>query len=231
MSVVIALIGIINTMSLSILERRRELGLLRIIGMTDTRVRRMVTLESVLIAFLGTLSGLLSGLVVALALVRWPWCSRSTASARPPSPRASPTWNCSASWYSGLSSESSLPSCLRGGQPGSRCWTRSPPTKPPTSAPAHRNADRPEAQTDPRSRVERWRPHARRSTTWRAIAAQIVERVHVESSPLSRCTTMWSGGRFHGRRRGAGEGRSRWPRWALQVRPLWVRRSRCPREG
>ncbi|HCB03026.1 MAG TPA: hypothetical protein DEQ43_02015 [Nocardioides bacterium] len=69
MSVVIALIGIINTMSLSILERRRELGLLRIIGMTDTRVRRMVTLEAVLIAFLGTLSGLLSGLVVALALV------------------------------------------------------------------------------------------------------------------------------------------------------------------
>ena len=50
MSVVIALIGIINTMSLSILERRRELGLLRIIGMTDNRVRRMVTLESVLIS-------------------------------------------------------------------------------------------------------------------------------------------------------------------------------------
>ncbi|MBZ5740460.1 ABC transporter permease [Nocardioides mangrovi] len=69
MSVVIALIGIINTMSLSILERRRELGLLRIIGMTDNRVRRMVTLESALIAFLGTLSGLISGLVVALALV------------------------------------------------------------------------------------------------------------------------------------------------------------------
>ena len=57
MSVVIALIGIINTMSLSILERRRELGLLRIIGMTDKRVRRMVTLESVLISVLGTVSG------------------------------------------------------------------------------------------------------------------------------------------------------------------------------
>ena len=47
MSVLIALIGIINTMSLSILERRRELGLLRIIGMTDKRVQRMVRLESV----------------------------------------------------------------------------------------------------------------------------------------------------------------------------------------
>jgi putative ABC transport system permease protein len=69
MSVVIALIGIINTMSLSILERRRELGLLRIIGMTDAKVRRMVTLESVLISVLGTLSGLVSGLVVAVLLV------------------------------------------------------------------------------------------------------------------------------------------------------------------
>jgi putative ABC transport system permease protein len=69
MSVVIALIGIVNTMSLSILERRRELGLLRIIGMTDAKVRRMVTLESVLISVLGTLSGLFSGLVVALLLV------------------------------------------------------------------------------------------------------------------------------------------------------------------
>ena len=69
MSVVIALIGIINTMSLSILERRRELGLLRIIGMTDKRVRRMVTLESVLISLLGTLGGLLSGLAVSLLLV------------------------------------------------------------------------------------------------------------------------------------------------------------------
>ncbi len=69
MSVLIALIGIINTMSLSILERRRELGLLRIIGMTDKRVRRMVTLESVLIALLGTLGGMILGLVISLLLV------------------------------------------------------------------------------------------------------------------------------------------------------------------
>jgi putative ABC transport system permease protein len=69
MSVVIALIGIVNTMSLSILERRRELGLLRIIGMTDRRVQRMVRLESVLIAMLGTVSGIVAGLAVSLALV------------------------------------------------------------------------------------------------------------------------------------------------------------------
>ncbi|SKB10389.1 ABC transporter permease [Aeromicrobium choanae] len=69
MSVLIALIGIINTMSLSILERRRELGLLRIIGMTDQRVRRMITLESIVISLLGTLGGLLTGLMVSLLLV------------------------------------------------------------------------------------------------------------------------------------------------------------------
>jgi putative ABC transport system permease protein len=69
MSVVIALIGIVNTMSLSILERRRELGLLRIIGMTDKRVRRMVRAESVLISLLGTIGGLVLGLVVSLLMV------------------------------------------------------------------------------------------------------------------------------------------------------------------
>ena len=69
MSVVVALIGIVNTLSLSILERRRELGLLRVIGMLDARVQRMVRLESVLIAGLGTVSGLLLGTFVGWALV------------------------------------------------------------------------------------------------------------------------------------------------------------------
>jgi len=68
MSVLVALIGIINTMSLSILERRRELGLLRIIGTTDDRVKRMIRLEAVLISLLGTLTGLLAGVVVSLCL-------------------------------------------------------------------------------------------------------------------------------------------------------------------
>ena len=69
MSVVIALIGIVNTLSLSILERRRELGLLRIIGMVDRRVQRMVRLESVIIATLGTASGIALGLVVGYGLI------------------------------------------------------------------------------------------------------------------------------------------------------------------
>lgn len=63
MSVLVALIGIINTLSLSILERRRELGLLRIVGMVDPLVQRMIRLEAVLIAVIGTISGVVVGLV------------------------------------------------------------------------------------------------------------------------------------------------------------------------
>jgi putative ABC transport system permease protein len=69
MSVIVALIGIVNTMSLSIIERRRELGLLRIVGMVDSRVRRMVRFESVMIATLGTATGLAMGVFMGAAVV------------------------------------------------------------------------------------------------------------------------------------------------------------------
>jgi putative ABC transport system permease protein len=69
MSVVIALIGIVNTLSLSILERRRELGLLRVVGMVDQRVRRMVRIESVLIAGLGTVTGVVLGTFMGVGLI------------------------------------------------------------------------------------------------------------------------------------------------------------------
>ncbi len=70
MSVLVAVIGIINTLSLSIFERRRELGLLRAIGMVDKRVQRMVRLESVLIAALGTVAGAVLGLFSGWAVIR-----------------------------------------------------------------------------------------------------------------------------------------------------------------
>jgi putative ABC transport system permease protein len=69
MSVLVALIGIVNTLSLSILERRRELGLLRIVGMVDRRVQRMVQLESVLISVLGAVTGLVLGTFVGWAII------------------------------------------------------------------------------------------------------------------------------------------------------------------
>ncbi len=62
MSVVVALIGIVNTMSLSIYERTRELGLLRAVGMTSRQLRRSVRYESAIIALIGTLAGLGLGL-------------------------------------------------------------------------------------------------------------------------------------------------------------------------
>ena len=69
MSVAVAVIGIINTLTLSIYERRRELGLLRVVGMTDRRVQRMVRVESMLIAVLGTVSGVGLGLLAGATSV------------------------------------------------------------------------------------------------------------------------------------------------------------------
>lgn len=69
LSVVIALIGIANTLSLSITERTRELGLLRAVGMTRGQMKTTVRLEAVLISMLGTLVGMGVGLVLSFALV------------------------------------------------------------------------------------------------------------------------------------------------------------------
>jgi len=69
LSVVIAVIGIANTLSLSIHERTRELGLLRAVGMTRAQLRSTVRWEAVLIAVLGTTVGLALGLLVSWALV------------------------------------------------------------------------------------------------------------------------------------------------------------------
>jgi putative ABC transport system permease protein len=54
LAVVIALIGIANTLALSVHERRRELGLLRAVGMTRPQIRASIRWESVMIALLGT---------------------------------------------------------------------------------------------------------------------------------------------------------------------------------
>ncbi len=70
MSVIIALIGIVNTLSLSIFERRQEIGLLRAVGMSRREVRRMIRLESLQIALLGTLVGFVAGLVLIVLLIR-----------------------------------------------------------------------------------------------------------------------------------------------------------------
>ena len=68
LAIVIAIIGIVNTLGLSVIERTREIGLLRAIGMSRARLRRMITLESVAIAVLGAVMGMALGLVIGVLL-------------------------------------------------------------------------------------------------------------------------------------------------------------------
>jgi len=68
LAIVIAVFGIVNTLGLSVIERTREVGLLRAIGMSRSRLRRMITLESVAIALLGAVLGLGLGLVIGVTL-------------------------------------------------------------------------------------------------------------------------------------------------------------------
>ncbi len=68
-SVVVALVGIVNTTTLSIHERRAELGVVRALGTTRGQVARTVVGESVLVAALGTVVGVGCGLLVGWVLV------------------------------------------------------------------------------------------------------------------------------------------------------------------
>ncbi|HEU4910993.1 MAG TPA: FtsX-like permease family protein [Actinomycetes bacterium] len=70
LAVLIAALGIVNTLALSVIERTREIGLLRAVGMGRRQVRRMIRLESVVIAIFGTLLGLALGVALGAALVR-----------------------------------------------------------------------------------------------------------------------------------------------------------------
>lgn len=69
-TIVIALIGIANTLALSIYERIRELGLLRAVGMTRGQLRSTVRVEALIISVLGVLEGLVLGLILGVAYVR-----------------------------------------------------------------------------------------------------------------------------------------------------------------
>ena len=68
LAVLIALLGIVNTLALSVFERTRELGLLRAVGMTRGQVRAMVRWESAVISLIGALSGAALGILIGLAL-------------------------------------------------------------------------------------------------------------------------------------------------------------------
>ncbi len=70
LAVLIALLGIANTLALAIHERKRELGLLRAVGMSRSQVRSSVRWESAMIALFGSLLGLFLGTFLGWAFVR-----------------------------------------------------------------------------------------------------------------------------------------------------------------
>lgn len=70
LAVVIALMSITNTLSLSIHERTRELGLLRAVGQTRSQARALIRWESVLIAVFGTAGGVVLGTFLGWAVVK-----------------------------------------------------------------------------------------------------------------------------------------------------------------
>ncbi|MDL4775186.1 ABC transporter permease [Actinomadura xylanilytica] len=70
LAIVIALLGIANTLALSVHERTRELGLLRAVGATRSQVRSMVRWESVIVALFGTAGGIGLGLFLGWGLGR-----------------------------------------------------------------------------------------------------------------------------------------------------------------
>jgi putative ABC transport system permease protein len=62
LAIVVAILGVINTLALSVVERTREIGLIRAIGLGRRRLRRMIRLESIVIALFGALLGVGLGL-------------------------------------------------------------------------------------------------------------------------------------------------------------------------
>ena len=69
LSVVIALLGIANTLALSVHERTREIGLLRAIGMARSQLRRMIRVEAFIVALLGSVLGAALAVAFGSALV------------------------------------------------------------------------------------------------------------------------------------------------------------------
>jgi putative ABC transport system permease protein len=70
LAVIVSLVGMINTLVLSVFERTRELGMLRAVGMTRNQVSRMVRQESVITALIGAALGLPLGVFLAVLVTK-----------------------------------------------------------------------------------------------------------------------------------------------------------------
>ncbi len=70
LSIVIAVLGIVNTLALAVIERTRELGLLRAVGLSRRQTRRMITVEAVIVSVFGALLGIAVGSAFGITLQR-----------------------------------------------------------------------------------------------------------------------------------------------------------------
>ena len=121
LSILIAVLGIVNTLALAVLERTRELGMLRAVGLARRQTRRMITVEAVIVAVFGALLGIVVGSAFGIAFQRalaergrhraglpgrpagrlrrrrrgWPVsCRPGAAARRDVLGRSPPTWTC-----------------------------------------------------------------------------------------------------------------------------------------
>ncbi|WP_084124619.1 ABC transporter permease [Demequina sp. NBRC 110054] len=69
-ALIIAILGVANTLLLSVTERTREIGLLRAVGVRKSSIWRMVTIEAMVMAIFGTILGMILGVGLGAALVR-----------------------------------------------------------------------------------------------------------------------------------------------------------------
>ncbi|MFI0371195.1 ABC transporter permease [Actinomadura sp. 1N219] len=70
LSVLVAALGIVNTLALAVTERTREIGLLRAVGMQRRQLRRMIRYEAVVVSLFGAAAGVGTGLVLGIVLQR-----------------------------------------------------------------------------------------------------------------------------------------------------------------
>ena len=79
LSIIVSIFGIVNTLALSIVERTREIGTLRAMGMTRRQLRRMIRIEGEITALIGGVIGIVVGIALA-ALARQPFPPGALAS-------------------------------------------------------------------------------------------------------------------------------------------------------
>lgn len=70
LAVIIAVLGIVNTLTLNVIERRQEIGMLRAVGTHRKQVRRMITLEAIQIAIFGAIMGVVIGVSLGWAFLK-----------------------------------------------------------------------------------------------------------------------------------------------------------------